>query len=229
VKARFLLFKGLFMSKNKKRNKKSGRKASRPGRGAGREKIINITEKYFKTPEDILFGFLVAFSLIFIVFCFGSEKIVYPEAVAQVRPQAPTKMEKNIGKVVSDYPIEKMIPYIARQNNKVAAFLVAIAKKESNWGVHTPKKNGKECFNYWGYRGKENTTDSGYSCFDSRAQAVNIVGKRIKNLIAQNIDTPREMLVWKCGGSCFGETARGASQWVRDVDFYYKKLQTGII
>jgi len=211
------------MAKKKKRNTK------KPARIAGGEKIINITEKYLKTPEDILFGFLVAFSLIFIAFCFQSENIVYPEAVAQARPKAPTKMEKNIGKVVSDYPIEKMIPYIARQDSKVAAFLVAIAKKESNWGVHTPKKNGKECFNYWGYRGLENTTDSGYSCFASRAQAVNIVGRRIKNLVAQNIDTPREMLVWKCGGSCSAETGQGASKWIRDVGFYYKKLQTGIM
>lgn len=211
------------MAKKKKRNTK------KPARIAGGEKIIDITEKYLKTPEDILFGFLIAFSLIFIIFCFQSEKTVYPEAVAQARPQAPTKMEKNIGKVVSDYPIEKMIPYIARQDSKVAAFLVAIAKKESNWGVHTPKKDGKECYNYWGYRGTENTTDSGYSCFASRAQAVNIVGRRLKNLVAQNIDTPREMLVWKCGGRCSGETARGASQWIRDVDFYYKKMQTGIM
>jgi len=194
-----------------------------------KEKILNITEKYLKTPEDILFGFLVAFSLIFIAFCFHSEKIAYPEAVAQVRPKAPAKMAKNIGKVVSDYPIEKMIPYIAKQDKKVAAFLVAIAKKESNWGVHTPKKDGKECFNYWGYRGKENTTDSGYSCFDSRAQAVNIVGKRIKKLVAQDIDTPREMLVWKCGGNCSAETGQGASKWIRDVDFYYKKMQKGIL
>lgn len=194
-----------------------------------KKKIINISEKYLKTPEDILFGFLVAFSLIFIAFCFQSGKAVYPEAVSQVQRKASTKLEKNIGKVVSDYPIKKMTPYIARQDKKVAAFLVAIAKKESNWGVHTPKKDGKECFNYWGYRGKENTTDSGYSCFDSRAQAVNIVGKRIKKLVAQKIDTPREMLVWKCGKYCSGETARGASKWIRDVDFYYKKLQTGIL
>jgi hypothetical protein len=194
-----------------------------------KEKLINITEKCFKTPEDILFGFLIAFSLVFIAFCFQSGKIVYPEAVSQVHPKEPTKMAKNISKVVSDYPIEKMIPYIARQDGKVAAFLVAIAKKESNWGVHTPKKNGKECFNYWGYRGKENTTASGYSCFDSRAQAVNIVGKRIKSLVAQKIDTPREMLVWKCGGSCSAQTGQGASKWIRDVDFYYKKMQTEIL
>jgi hypothetical protein len=217
--ARFLPFKGLFMAKNKK-----------PARiVAGGEKLIDITEKYLKTPEDILFGFLIAFSFIFILFCFNSEKIVYPETLSQVRPKVPTKMENNITKIVSDYPIEKMIPYITKQDDQVATFLVAIAKKESNWGIHTPKKDGRECFNYWGYRGPENTTASGYSCFDSRAQAVNIVGKRIKNLLAQNIDTPREMLVWKCGGNCSGETGRGASKWIRDVDFYYKKIQTGIM
>lgn len=211
----------------KKKNIKSARIA-KPS-VAGGENMAGMTEKYLKTPEDILFGFLVAFALVFIAFCFNTRNIVYPEAVSQVQRKAPAKFAKNIGKVVSDYPIEKMVPYIAKQDSRVAAFLVAIAKKESNWGVHTPKKDGKECFNYWGYRGKENTTDSGYSCFDSRAQAVNVVGKRLKNLVAQNIDTPREMLVWKCGGSCSGATARGASKWVRDVDFYYKKLRTGTI
>lgn len=212
------------------RKKKVVRTASRNEEGGNKkEKTIKITEKYLKTPEDILFGFLIAFSLFFIAFCFESQNIVYPEAISQVQRRVPTKLEKNIGKVVSDYPIEKMAPYIAKQDKKVAAFLVAIAKKESNWGKRTPKKNGKECFNYWGYRGRENTTASGYSCFNSRSQAVSVVGKRIKNLVAENIDTPRKMLVWKCGGSCSGETGRGASKWIRDVDFYYKKLYTGML
>lgn len=122
------------------------------------------------------------------------------------------------------YPIEEMAPFIAGKNKKVAAFLVAIAKKESNWGVHSPKKQGKNCFNYWGYRGPENPTASGYSCFSSPRQAVNVVGKRINSLVSQKVDTPREMVMWKCGDACTRSGARGEAKWVRDVGFYYDKV-----
>jgi hypothetical protein len=106
----------------------------------------------------------------------------------------------------------------------VAAFLVAIAKKESNWGMFSPKKNGRDCYNYWGYRGSYNQTKSGYSCFDSPKQAVKVVGNRIEELVANNIDTPQEMLLWKCGQRCSAKTSNGAAKWVRDVDLYYKKF-----
>ncbi len=189
-----------------------------------KKKTPRITQKGFKTPEDILFGFLVAFSIAFSFSFFVAAKSPMPEAKVAVSDNKPTKLEKNINKMVSGYPIKEMAPYIAKKDNKVAAYLVAIAKKESNWGKFTPKKNGKECYNYWGFRGSYNPTESGYSCFDSPAQAVNMVGKRIGKLVAQNIDTPREMVLWKCGKSCSSHSSREASSWVRDVDFYYKKL-----
>jgi hypothetical protein len=47
-----------------------------------------------------------------------------------------------------------MAPYISEQNQDTAAFIVGIAKKESNWGKRVPKREGKDCYNYWGYRGK---------------------------------------------------------------------------
>ena len=119
---------------------------------------------------------------------------------------------------------EEMASHIARKDKKTAAFLVAIAKKESNWGIYSPEKNGKSCYNYWGYRGPENPTSSGYSCFSSPRHAVNVVGKRIKNLVAQKVDTPREMVMWKCGDACTRSGARGEAKWVRDVGFYYKKV-----
>ena len=136
--------------------------------------------------------------------------------------------EDKLTKLVGNYPISAMVPHIAKRDQEVASFLVAIAKKESDWGKHTPKKNGKECYNYWGYRGKENTTNSGYSCFDSPEHAVTVVGNRIERLINKNkINTPVKMVVWKCGRDC--EAAGGqaaANKWIADVAHYYKKLQS---
>jgi hypothetical protein len=125
--------------------------------------------------------------------------------------------------MVVDHPIEAMVPFIVRQDPEVAAFIVAIGKKESNWGMYSPKKDGQECYNYWGYRGTYNQTDSGYSCFDSPRQAVAVVGGRIAELVEQDINTPQEMVVWKCG-DCSGEAAQNADKWIADVGVYYRKL-----
>lgn len=135
--------------------------------------------------------------------------------------------ESALNSLVGQNPISAMVPFIAKRDKPVAAFLVAIAKKESDWGKHTPKKAGKECFNFWGYRGGENPTQSGYSCFDSPEHAVKIVGNRIEKLVNQKINTPDKMVVWKCGRDC--EAAGGqaaANKWVSDVAHIYNKLQS---
>jgi hypothetical protein len=59
-----------------------------------------------------------------------------------------TKFSRDIKKMTKGYPIAEMAPFIAGKDKKVAAFLVAIAKKESNWGIYSPKKRGKTCYNY---------------------------------------------------------------------------------
>ncbi|HBB36751.1 MAG: hypothetical protein UX02_C0001G0119 [Candidatus Moranbacteria bacterium GW2011_GWC1_45_18] len=183
-----------------------------------------ILIKRVSTPEDFFFGFLVAVSLVFVLLCFRSVAAIPVSLPQLTQSKGPNEMEKNIRKMAKGYPIEEMAPFIAGKNKKVAAFLVAIAKKESNWGVHSPKKQGKNCFNYWGYRGPENPTASGYSCFSSPRQAVNVVGKRINSLVSQKVDTPREMVMWKCGDACTRSGARGEAKWVRDVGFYYDKV-----
>jgi hypothetical protein len=213
------------MSKNKKQKKTA--KIVRCGSRCG-SKIKKEDKKAVKNPsrfEDILFGFLIVLSLIFITQCFSHEEVnVAKMPTGQPKQQRPTKMEKNVKKMVSEFPIEKMAPYIAKQDDEVAAFLVAIAKKESNWGMFSPKKNGRDCYNYWGYRGSYNQTKSGYSCFDSPKQAVKVVGDRIEELVANSVDTPQEMLLWKCGQRCNVKTSNGAAKWVRDVGVYYKKF-----
>ncbi|EKE11418.1 MAG: hypothetical protein ACD_15C00084G0019, partial [uncultured bacterium] len=81
-------------------------------------------------------------------------------------------IKRNIEKLVGNKPMKNMVGEIASRNLETASYLVAIAKHESNLGKFSPKKDGKDCFNYWGFRGSYNKTKSGYSCFDSPEQAV---------------------------------------------------------
>jgi len=134
--------------------------------------------------------------------------------------------EKEVVMMVAGHPIEEMAPYISKRDKKVASFLVAIAKKESDWGVYSPKKSGRECYNYWGYKGAHDLTEAGYSCFDSPEQAVKEVGDRIENLLGKNINTAERMVVWKCGRSCAGHDPAGVRKWISDVALYYGKLNS---
>jgi len=127
--------------------------------------------------------------------------------------------------LVSGYPIEAMLSSIYGREDKTALFLISIAKKESNWGRYGLKNNGKDCYNYWGYKGSYNLV-RGYSCFDSPEQAVKIVGDKIDSLVDKQIDTPSKMIVWKCGSSCSGHDPTDVRKWISDVDLYYKKLDS---
>lgn len=129
--------------------------------------------------------------------------------------------------MLDGFPMEKMIPALNKRDKEVASYLIAIAKKESDWGKHSPKKSGKECFNYWGYKGSYNQTVSGYSCFDSPEDAVSAVGDRIEKLLGKNIDTPEKLVVWKCGSSCSGHAPDDVRKWIQDVAKYYNKINKG--
>jgi hypothetical protein len=133
-------------------------------------------------------------------------------------------LQKELEEMLVGYPMATMAPYIASENKRVAAYLVAIGKKESAWGERSPKLDGKDCFNYWGFRRKsERMGSGGHTCFDSPEEAVRIVAWRIDRLIKKGYDTPAEMVIWKCG-DCSGPEAVGASKWIRDVDLYYQKM-----
>lgn len=134
--------------------------------------------------------------------------------------------QEKILQLVSGYPIEKMLPYLFQRNDIVAHYLVAIAKKESDWGNHSPKKYGNDCYNYWGYRGTYNQTNSGYSCFDSAEQAIKQVGDKIESLLNKMIDTPEELVVWKCGSTCAGHDPGSVKKWISDVKLYYLKISS---
>ncbi|KKP78610.1 MAG: hypothetical protein A2271_01900 [Candidatus Moranbacteria bacterium RIFOXYA12_FULL_35_19] len=185
--------------------------------------VLPPPEKVFNKKAVLLFMVILAlFYDILILDYTRSLSIVKPE----IKTKITTPLEKNINVLLAGYPMEKMAPYISTKEKRTAAFLIGIAKKESNWGKYSPKLNGKDCFNYWGYRGQsENMTPSGYTCFSSPREAVNVVGKRISALINDSeLSTPEEMIVWKCGWNCTGHSDESVSKWIADVGIYYNKV-----
>lgn len=132
-----------------------------------------------------------------------------------------------IENLVKGYPIEDMLPYILEKDRVVAAFLVGIAKKESNWGKRVPVLDGQDCFNYWGYRGVRRLMGTGgHTCFNSRKDAVDTVALRLEKLInSEKLDTPAKMVIWKCGYSCDGHSRESVRKWIADVDLYFSELQ----
>ncbi len=179
----------------------------------------------FFRPSDRSHVFLAGIlfmSLVVTVFLVSFGKQVGDEISEMRLPRS--LFELKLQALVFGHPMRKMIPALVEQDRDVAVFLVAIAKKESDWGSIAPKKDGRDCYNYWGYRGPEDTTDSGYSCFASPREAVEVVGARLRRLIAdQGLDTSRKLVVWKRG---FLDTSLDTSEekWVADVDYYVGKL-----
>lgn len=135
-------------------------------------------------------------------------------------------LENKIKEVVKGTPMEKMSSYISEKDEKTAAFLVGIAKKESNFGKRKPVLEGKDCFNYWGYRGiRERMGSGGHTCFDSPKDAVDTVSRRVTQIIERNdAESAKNMIVWKCGSSCESHSPESVSKWIRDVDFYVGKI-----
>ncbi|MDO8260732.1 MAG: hypothetical protein Q7T50_04530, partial [Candidatus Magasanikbacteria bacterium] len=142
----------------------------------------------------------------------------------QIQDEKTLKLKNEINAIVKDAPMKAMVDRIVQKDKTVAAFLVGIAMKESKFGTYSPKKDGADCYNYWGYRGKENPTKSGYSCFDTPEQAVDIVGKRIENIIKQGAKTPADMVIWKCGYSCAAFSDESVNKWIADVGINYYRL-----
>lgn len=136
-------------------------------------------------------------------------------------------LENKVHNLVSGYPIAEMTGVIAKQNKTTAAFLVGIAKKESNWGKRVPRaEDGSDCYNYWGYRGAGSRGIAmGHGCFGSPEEAVNVVGGRIDTLVNEyHFKTAAEMVVWKCGWSCDGHSNQSVKKWIADVGFYKQKI-----
>ncbi len=137
-----------------------------------------------------------------------------------------TPLTQEAKKMVKGYPIEKMLPYILKQDPEVAKYLIAIAKQESQWGKRVPKLNGEDCYNYWGYRGQRARMGTGgHTCFDSPQDAVATVGKRLHTLIYDNHrTTAKKLVIWKCGTTCAGHDSAGVQRWIDVVAAYHAQL-----
>ncbi len=131
-----------------------------------------------------------------------------------------------ITEMVKGYPIESMLPHIFTKDRTVAAFLIGIAKKESNWGKRVPVLDDQDCFNYWGYRGVRRLMGTGgHTCFNSKKDAVDTVAKRIETLVySEKLNTPEKMILWKCGFSCEGHSRESVKKWISDVNLYFSQL-----
>lgn len=131
---------------------------------------------------------------------------------------------EKIYEIVGDAPIREMVPFISKRDEKVAAFLVGIAKKESSFGLASPSKDGETCYNYWGYKSSgARGTAMGYACFGSAEEAIRVVGDRIEVLVNKQRNTPARMVdTWKCGTSCVGDP--GAPGWTATVALYFNQI-----
>jgi hypothetical protein len=160
----------------------------------------------------------------------GSETSKDQNTAVQTKTDDKKKLEKQIKEMLKGYPMESMAPYIANYNRTVAAFIVAIGKKESGWGEHHPSLDGEDCYNYWGFRQQRQLMGTGgHTCFNSPKDAVDTVAKRIDFLVSnEGRDTGSKMVtVWKCGGDCEATGGQAAAdKWASDVDMYLDKFKT---
>lgn len=135
-------------------------------------------------------------------------------------------LKTDVEKIVKNTPMEAMIDSISRKPRPVAAFIVGIAMKESKFGVYSPRLGGRDCYNYWGFKGGGPTVAGGYSCFSSPDQAVDAVGSRIEKLVAKGATSPARMISWKCGSSCAGHGEENVRKWIADVAVNFYKINS---
>jgi hypothetical protein len=154
------------------------------------------------------------------------KNIVSFVSARDVQKLLPSVFEVELVNMVEGYPIEAMIPTISEYDRNVAAMVVGIAKKESDWGKHSPSLKGTDCFNYWGYKGGGSLGWAmGYGCFASPEEGAKIISEKIEEMIGKkNISRPAEMLSWKCGASCASHNPESVNKWVSDVSSYFFRV-----
>lgn len=185
---------------------------------------------HFQLSENAFYVTFLSVSTLITFLLFGASLNVVPpqpEAVAQASP-AEIRLERDVRKMVEGYPIERMMPYIVKQDKNTAAFIVGIAKKESNWGKRVPRlPNGDDCYNYWGYRGAGSRGKAmGHGCFGSREEAIDTISQRLDTFIEDyRFDTAEELIVWKCGFSCAGHSTTSVDKWISDVGYYAEQIK----
>ena len=179
----------------------------------------------------VILGFLVLFSGYIVLFkqCYDKDFLTQENPARQKTPREIEidNLKKDLNALVNGSPIEKMVPYIAQKDRTTAAYIIGIAKKESNWGNRKPVLAGQDCYNYWGFRLERARMGSGgHTCFNNPKEAVNVIAGRIEQIIERNnAQSAKSMLVWKCGSDCSATGGQAsADKWAADVDMYAKKV-----
>ncbi|MCW1887945.1 MAG: hypothetical protein KIH67_000105 [Candidatus Moranbacteria bacterium] len=182
-----------------------------------------------RVSSDIFYGVFLGLSLLLTGLFLGvSQQVQAMEQPVKTISPEQFRLERDVEKMVEGYPIEKMIPYMGTRDRETVAYLVGIAKKESNWGKRVPRtEEGEDCYNYWGYRGEGSRGMAmGHGCFGSKKEAVAVVSKRLDTLIHEyKRDTAEDLVVWKCGYSCDGHSKESVQGWIDDVDYYATKVK----
>ncbi len=151
---------------------------------------------------------------------------MYAVVPAEVIADSPQKYA--LQHALAETPMQSFVDTLMRYAPTTRALAVGIAKQESDWGRQSPQKSGRDCYNYWGYKGVgENGSVSGYACFATPEEAVGVVVGRIDSFVQKGLSTPEKMLVWKCGSSCAGQSPESVSRWLGVVGSYYRQLNQG--
>ena len=146
--------------------------------------------------------------------------------VAGASDENSNDLKEDVAQIVKNTPMAAMADSISKKPRPVAAFIVGIAMKESKFGVYSPKKNGRDCYNYWGFKGGGTTVAGGYTCFASPEQAVDAVGGKIEKMVAKGVRNPAQAISWKCGRSCAGHGEANVRKWISDVAIYFNKINS---
>ncbi len=189
-------------------------------------KVVDVAS--LRLSPNVFYNTLLGLSLVVTGLLYGAS-----QHVAHIQSQSfpvfnrQAMLAQRVQHMVSGYPIEAMTQMIAQQNKTTAAFLVGIAKKESNWGKRVPvDEKGADCYNYWGYRGAGSRGIAmGHGCFGSPEEAIGIVGGRLDTFVEEyKFKTAAELVVWKCGFSCEGHSNQSVKKWIADVGYYVQKM-----
>jgi len=155
----------------------------------------------------------------------GNEK--YQKELKEYESSGGNKdLKEDVANIVKNTPMNAMVDSISEKHRTVAAFIVGIAMKESKFGIYSPKLAGRDCYNYWGFKGGGKTVAGGYTCFSSPEQAVDAVGGRIEKMVAKGVRTPAQAISWKCGSSCAGHGEASVRKWISDVALNFYKINS---
>ncbi len=99
-------------------------------------RALDVPVASLRLSTDTFYGAFLAVSVVLTILLYGASGAVANTEIAFAPVINPRQviLENKVDKLVGGYPIAQMTEIIAKQDKTTAAFLVGIAKKESNWG-----------------------------------------------------------------------------------------------